>query len=133
VRKLATGTMVWDRVTNSCAPASVLVIDELVISSQCGQNLAEALKANHLTTGARAWSRPGAWQIQRGNLRGATGGHLYATDPSGAIVDLNPATGTTRHTLAGSPLSPIRACSTSSGCPDRDGCESPQLVWRICC
>jgi outer membrane protein assembly factor BamB len=99
VRKLATGALAWDRVTNSCAPASVLVIDQLVISSQCGQNLAETLKANHLTTGARAWSRPGVWQIQRGNLGGATGGHLYATDPSGAIVDLNPATGTTQYTL----------------------------------
>lgn len=101
VRKLATGALAWDRLTNSCAPASVLVIDQLVISDQCGQNLAETLSANHLATGARAWGRPGAWQIQRGNLGGATGGHLYATDPSGAVVDLNPATGTTRYTLTG--------------------------------
>ena len=79
----------------------MLVVDQLVVSNRCGQNPDGMLSANHLATGARAWSRPGAWQIQRGNLGGTAGGHLYATDPAGAVVDLNPATGTTQYALTG--------------------------------
>ena len=101
VRKLATGALAWDHLTNACASGSVLVIDHLVVSNRCGQNPDGTLSANHLATGARAWSRPGGWQIQRGNLGGTTGGHLYATDPAGVVVDLNPATGTTQYALTG--------------------------------
>src|SRR5215472_12313989 len=67
---------------------------------RCSQTSAETLTANHLATGALAWSLHGLWQIQRGNLGGTAGGHLYVTNPAGAVVGLNPATGTTQYTLS---------------------------------
>lgn len=123
VRRLATGALAWDHSTDSCAPGSVLVIDQLVISSRCGRNLAPMLSANHLATGARAWSRPGAWQVQRGNLGGATGSHLYAADPSGAVVGLNPATGTTQYTLTGATtVLAVDASQAYAACGSQDVC-----------
>ena len=99
VRRLSTGASVWHRVTQQCAPSAVAVIANLVMSYRCSPSLAETLTANHLASGALAWSRPGAWQIQRGNL--GTGGHLYATNPAGTVVGLDPATGQTKYKLPG--------------------------------
>jgi len=100
VRLLGTGAPVWHRATQECAPSAVVVIANLVMSYRCSQTSAETLTANHLATGALAWSLHGLWQIQRGNLGGTAGGHLYVTNPAGAVVGLNPATGTTQYTLS---------------------------------
>jgi hypothetical protein len=99
VRRLTTGARVWSRLDQECAPGAVLVIAGLVVSYACSGG--ESLTANHLVSGAVAWSRAGAWVLQRGELNASTGGHLYATNPSGAVVDLNPVSGKTRHTLQG--------------------------------
>lgn len=97
VRRITNGAIVWSRVSDSCAPGTVLVIAGLVVTYDCSGP--EALAANHVATGAHAWSRAGNWVLQRGELAGTAGGHLFATNPSGAVVDLNPATGQTRHAL----------------------------------
>ena len=40
-----------------------------------------------------AWSLTGNWLLQRGDLNTSDGTHLYVTNPSGTVVDLNPRTG----------------------------------------
>lgn len=101
VRRLANGALAWYRLTQECAPDTVLVVDQLVMSDRCNnQTLAVRLAASRLATGGVVWSLPGVWQLQRGDRSGTAGHHLYATDPSGAVVDLAPPTGKIQHTLA---------------------------------
>jgi hypothetical protein len=50
---------------------------------------------------AQAWSRPGVWGLQRGDTDASTGRHLYATNPNGTVVSLNPLTGKWQYQLAG--------------------------------
>jgi hypothetical protein len=77
-----------------------LQVGNLVMSYCDSQGNATA-EARSLTTGAVAWSLPSGWLFQRGDLGGPQGTHLYATDPSGAVVDLNPQTGKVQYTLSG--------------------------------
>ncbi len=99
VRRLSNGAAVWHSFTD-CGSGTVAVMAGLVVSARCNPS-SPALVANNLATGARAWSLPGAWTVQRGDHRGGTGGHLFASNPAGAVVGLNPATGQTLYTLAG--------------------------------
>lgn len=102
VRQLATGASVWDRETNQvCGPGAVLVVAQLVMSTNCDLNAAPSLAANNLATGAPVWSLPGAWQLQRGDLGGVAARHLYAINPSGTVVGVDPLTGKTQYSLAG--------------------------------
>jgi outer membrane protein assembly factor BamB len=100
VRRLATGTAVWHRLTPSCAPGAVLVVAQLVMSISCDQNHAGTLTARDLATGALAWSRAGGWQLQRGDTNAAGGRHLYVTNPRGTVAGLSPLTGKTQYSLA---------------------------------
>ncbi len=101
VRKLTTGASVWYRETDYCGGGgNVLVAAQLVMSIACAQNAA-SLTANNLATGALAWSRPGVWGLQRGDTDASTGRHLYATNPNGTVVSLNPLTGKWQYQLAG--------------------------------
>jgi outer membrane protein assembly factor BamB len=59
----------------------------------------ETIEASNLATGATAWSLTGHWTLQRGDLSGAAGKHLYVTDPSGAAEALNPGTGQVQYSL----------------------------------
>jgi outer membrane protein assembly factor BamB len=101
VRKLTTGGLVWARSFQFCAAASLAVVDQLVMSPGCKRTGVVALTARKLATGKLVWSRSGAWQIQRGDLPGLAGSHLNVISSTGSVLDLNPATGHTRHTLAG--------------------------------
>jgi hypothetical protein len=47
------------------------------------------------------WSLAGGWEAQSGDLSGSAGSHLYATDPTGTVEDLNPATGQEEYALSG--------------------------------
>ena len=46
------------------------------------------------------WSLPSGWTPQRGDLSGSAGKHLYARNPSGAVVALNPQTGNVQYSLS---------------------------------
>jgi len=98
VRRLSSGAAVWDRFT-ACGSGAVAITAGLVISARCDP-ASPALVARDLANGAPAWSLPGAWTVQRGDQGGGAGGHLFATNPSGTVVGLNPATGNTLYTLA---------------------------------
>jgi outer membrane protein assembly factor BamB len=98
VRRLSNGAAVWHSFTN-CGSGAVAVMAGLVVSARCNPSN-PALVASNLATGAPAWSLPGAWTVQRGDHGGASG-HLFATNPAGSVVGLNPATGQTLYTLAG--------------------------------
>lgn len=103
VLKLATGALAWSStygVPSSCSSMgdTVLVVARLVISGGCDENWAQILTARNIATGAVAWSRPGSWHVQRGDISGR---HVYATDPNGAVVSLDPLTGQIQYTLEG--------------------------------
>lgn len=100
VHRLTTGSPVWFRSANECAPGTVLVVAQLVISYGCTASLAEKVTARSIATGALAWSKTGNWVLLRGDVGGAAGRHLFAINPSGAVVSLNPLTGTTQFSLA---------------------------------
>ncbi|HEV2374389.1 MAG TPA: PQQ-binding-like beta-propeller repeat protein [Streptosporangiaceae bacterium] len=99
VLNLSNGTTVWHN-TTSCYPylTSPLVVSSLVMSYGCdstGANL--TIEARNLSTGALVWSQPGNWTLQRGN---SSVNQLFATDPAGAVVALNPLTGKVEYTLS---------------------------------
>jgi outer membrane protein assembly factor BamB len=99
VLNIADGTLVWS--TPGCGGlASQVVVGSLVMSYGCSPQGARTLEARDLATGALAWSLPGNWGLQRGDQSGANGKHLYATDPTGAVVDLNPLTGQAEYSLS---------------------------------
>jgi outer membrane protein assembly factor BamB len=99
VLNIADGTLVWSSPGCGYRPSPV-VVNSLVMSYGCSQTGSETLDARHLATGALAWSLPGRWLLQRGDQSGANGKHLYATDPSGTVVDLNSLTGQAEYTLS---------------------------------
>jgi hypothetical protein len=101
VHRLTTGAMVWNRGADECAPGTVLVVAQLVISYGCTQSLAVRVTARNIATGALSWSKTGNWVLQRGDIGGTAGHHLYATNPSGTVVSLDPLTGTTQYSLVG--------------------------------
>jgi len=99
VFKIADGTLVWS--SPGCGGlASQVVVGSLVITYGCSPQGSRTLDARNLATGAVAWSRPGNWGLQRGDQSGANGKHLYATNPTGTVVDLNPLTGQAKYSLS---------------------------------
>ena len=100
VRRVATGALVWQQLSD-CGRSDVMVVAQRIISSSCSPSETPTLTARSLGTGALAWSQPGAWGLQRGDTDASTGRHVYATDPSGTVVSLNPLTGKTQYQLAG--------------------------------
>lgn len=106
VYKVATGEQVWStvrRVSANCNAFGmrVLVAAGQVVYPSCIAK-GSALVARDLATGARTWTRAGAWQLGGANSDSPTAGHhLYAVDSAGNVQDLIPQSGRTRFTLAG--------------------------------
>ena len=100
VHKLATGGLVWFRLTGPCTAADVLVDAQVVVAYSCTTAGAERLVGSNLATGARLWSRSGNWRLQRGDTDTTAGRHVFATSPGGAVVSLSPLTGQTQYSLA---------------------------------
>jgi outer membrane protein assembly factor BamB len=100
VFNLNNGNFVWSTEQGCGIGGHAVVVDLVVISYGCAQEQV-TLEGNSLTTGALLWTLPGNWRIQRGDLSGSLGRHLYVTNPSGAAVDLNPLTGQVRYSLNG--------------------------------
>jgi outer membrane protein assembly factor BamB len=101
VLSLRNGKTIWSG--SECYGAlPPIVVAQLVMAYGCDSQGNPALEALKLTTGAVAWRKPtGPWQVQRGDLSGPTGKHVYATNPSGTVVDLNPQTGQVEYSLTG--------------------------------
>jgi outer membrane protein assembly factor BamB len=95
VFNLSDGTPVWSH--SGCGGGLPLVVARLVVSYGCDSQV--SIEADNLATGATVWSLPG-WQLQRGDLNSSAGTHLYATNPSGTVVDLNPQTGQVSYSLS---------------------------------
>ena len=103
VLNVSDGTLAW---SSFCGYPygpypEALVVGMLVLSYGCdSQGNNPSLDARNLATGALVWSLPGFWAAQRGDLSGSAGKHLYATNPSGTVVELNPQTGQVEYSLS---------------------------------
>jgi len=98
---LSTGKTVWT--VGGCFPSGSifpLVVGQLVISYGCDSQGNANVVASQLATGAPVWSLTPQWTLQSGDLSGATGKHLYATDPAGTVEGLNPQTGNVEYSLS---------------------------------
>ena len=96
VFNVSNGKLVWGHwdCGNGNASYLPLVVDQRVLGYSCDSQGNEEVVAYNLATGATAWRLPaGNWQLQLGDQGGSAGKHLYVTNPSGEVVDLNPATG----------------------------------------
>jgi hypothetical protein len=76
------------------------VVDQVVIAPGCTATTGKVI-GRSLTTGATLWSRTGNWALQRGDSDTTAGGHVFAINPSGTVVSLDPLTGKTQYLLAG--------------------------------
>ena len=95
VLNLKDGTLLWHHFgcLNSDSPNDPVVVGLMVLGYGCDSQGRATIEARHVATGTLAWRLPAGWVIQRGDLAGPAGTHLYATDLSGTVVDLNPQTG----------------------------------------
>ena len=104
VLSLSDGTQVWHGF--GCPggpgvnPPAGLVVGMLVMSYGCDSHGDQVVQARNLATGAVVWATPGGWALQRGDLSGTSGTHLYATNPARTVVSLNPQTGQTQYSLS---------------------------------
>ena len=99
VFNLSSGKVIWH--SGGCGFTGALVVGGLVISDGCDSQGNPTLQAWTLAAGSVVWTQDGDWTLWRGDLGGAGGTHLYATNPAGSVVDLNPRTGTVEYTLSG--------------------------------
>ena len=100
VHRLTTGALAWYDSGDCGAGGSALVVAQQVISGSCDQNDAPVLSRAPSRHRRGGLSRPGAWGLQRGDTDGRLASHLYATNPNGTVVSLNPLTGKWRSRLA---------------------------------
>ncbi len=101
VLNLSDGKPIWSNggCQTSKSPDPV-VVGLLVMGYGCDSQNNPSIEARNLTTGTLVWSLPGNWTLQRGDLASSAGRHLYATDPSGTVEDLNPHTGQVEYSLS---------------------------------
>jgi len=96
------GKVVWeDYGCTGFGLPSALVVGGLVMTYGCASGGNPEIEARSLATGSPVWTQTGSWDLQRGDLPSTSGTHLYATNPSGTVVDLDPATGQAKYLLAG--------------------------------
>ncbi len=100
VLKFSDGKLVWhnDGCNGPVNGPAGLVVGLLVMSYGCQGN--QTIEARNLASGALVWSLAGRWALQRGDLSGSAGKHLYVTKPSGTVADLNPQTGKVEYSLS---------------------------------
>jgi outer membrane protein assembly factor BamB len=103
VLNLKDGTPIWSNFgcLNSSYPNDPVVVGLMVMGyGNCDAQGNTTIEARHIVTGALAWTLPSGWVIQRGDLAGSAGTHLYVTDPSGTVEALNPQTGQEEYALS---------------------------------
>jgi len=101
ILNLSNGKIAWT--DEGCLTSNLvfpLVVGQVVIGYGCRSQNNANIVARALVTGKRLWSLPGGWAPQSGDLAGSAGSHLYATDPTGTVQDLNPLTGQTEYSLS---------------------------------
>lgn len=111
VFNLNNGSFVWSTQQGCGNGGHAVVVALVVMSNGCDSQGNASLEGNSLATGALLWTLPGNWTIQRGDLSGSAGKHLYAINPSGTVVDLNPLTGQVGYSLNGAGT--VQAVDTS--------------------
>jgi outer membrane protein assembly factor BamB len=135
VFNLNNGSFIWSTQQGCGGGGRAVVVGLVVISYGCDAQFNASLEGNSLATGALLWSLPGNWTIQRGDLSGSLGKHLYATNPSGTVVDLNPLTGKVGYSLngAGGVLA-VDASRVYAGCGSQGVCayniSTGALEWQ---
>jgi outer membrane protein assembly factor BamB len=140
VRKLSTGAVVWFQTTGLCesfASTNVVVADGNVVYAHCDQDGEEpVLEADGLASGTVAWTRTGTWSVEAGDTDALTSRHLIAVGPTGLLTDLAPATGQTRHHLAGANQALVvgtarvyTTCDTGAVCAYR--LSSGVRLWSV--
>ena len=101
VFNLSNGKPVWRHFEcGGNSPDLPLVVGRLVMSYGCDSKGNETIEADNLATGAAVWRLTGSWKLQSGDLNTSNGTHLYVTNPSGTVVDLNPRTGQVAYSLS---------------------------------
>jgi putative pyrroloquinoline-quinone binding quinoprotein len=110
------------------APAAALVTSGLAVGYACPETGGRHLAAWNLHTGARVWNRTGGnWTLQRGDTATGTARHLYAINPAGTAVALDPHTGKTLYSLPGA--SRVLAVDASRAYAQ---CHSDQALEAVC-
>jgi hypothetical protein len=101
VFNLSNGKPVWGHSDCGSNQSDLpLVVGRLVMSYGCDSQNNETIEADNLATGAAVWSLSGSWKLQSGDLNTSGGTHLYVTNPSGTVVDLDPRTGQVGYSLS---------------------------------
>ncbi len=98
VLNLSNGKTAW-KYTTPCMPypSPPLVVGSLVMSYGCANQENSTIEARNLSTGTVVWSRAGNWTFQRG---GFSGKQVFATNPAGTVVALDPLTGQVEYSLS---------------------------------
>lgn len=136
--RLSDGTPVWShQFSNLCdIEGHLLVVHQLVIHPGCTDSGQNFLAANRMRSGTRVWRLSGAWRALAGDLPSLDGTHLLVADSAGAVHDLIPRTGATRHVLTGADdvlaVGPRRAFTTCASGSDVCGYNltSGARQWR---
>jgi outer membrane protein assembly factor BamB len=99
VYNLNTGQLVWQGDAPGCIPefSVPMVVGSLAMLYDCDSQGNVTIEARNLSTGQLVWEQSGAWALQRGDFSGA---HLFAANPAGAVVALDPQTGQPEYTLS---------------------------------
>lgn len=99
VLSLSTGKTVWYSNAGCIPSPSVpLVVGSLAMLYGCDKQGNATIEARNLNTGKLVWEKQqGGWVLQRGDFGGT---HLFAKDPAGAVVALDPQTGRPEYTLS---------------------------------
>jgi outer membrane protein assembly factor BamB len=99
VLNLSNGKTVWES-TNGCMPSpwTPLVVSSLAMLYGCDSAGNTTIEARQLGTGSLVWQLAGRWTLQRG---ASNAKQLFATNPTGTVVALNPLTGQDEYSLNG--------------------------------
>jgi hypothetical protein len=104
VMKASDGSVVWKDITSTCVVSLPIVVDQQVIFTKCNPSGAPGtprMVADALATGSRTWQDTGSWTVQRGDFAQSRGANVLATNPTGEVVDVNPANGKVTDPLSG--------------------------------
>jgi hypothetical protein len=114
-----------------------MVVGQVVITPGSCATTGRIIGRN-LTTGATLWTRTGNWVLQRGDSDTTAGRHVFATDPTGTVVSLDPLTGKTQYSLAGAASvlavdasQAYGACGTSSVDVCAYDSTAGSLRWQV--
>lgn len=100
---LATGAVQWQYAPGLCdGMGRPVVVGGVILVQGCDASNNAVLEGHALATGAIVWTRLGEYDVQRGTSAGAAGHDAYVwNEVSGALTDVNPATGAIRWARTG--------------------------------